>query len=988
MLIKWIPKSTLHLNIAFILSALISFVSIIKIQDILKDKKQEYTDITVGNIIWTDYFKTMDYQVVLGLVFIFIICFVSLCRLLNIMDLKFNRHHFINNRVYFCFFSLVYSITLLIFSNGAYYAPSLVFALVPLITEYIVSKIQEKEKEAMFWSVLTIVPITYLGTAGVIVIANLVFNELLTGSLKSIPLVVSLILWLSALTLLKFKVNSTFSLIKHLLMTSQLFAPFTFMSAVTITYYYNNEIIKINHNKSFIILLLFVCLLFCFQIIHFSRKKNTPLLRWSETISFSTLASISFVVIYSTPIYSTLIHDDFHMGEILLPWQQVVELGQSYNSEFISVQGLLGMLYSGMNELLFSGTVSSFNSVLVLVPALFSIITISVISIFYGKKWGLLFVILYIPIAVSPIMSRVYLVLPILLTLFYPNLIKKPVRWFVLWIWLSAIHCFYNPAIGAVLTIATLPFAMYMLSTTIKHKIFQKMWHNQKIKLLIYLSLQLVALIFLFPSIIGTVVYLLDNSSTNTVAYGVGVFAGNQTVPEWFPQWFKYNMMNRLIWESVRIGGWIGTLMILFWVGYKFLMQKSKDINMYFYIFTIFSFIILISSYSFGRVDPWSLNRSGSISILCMTGFLPFLFFMIYKNRTMRISVVLFLGVTLGVMGILINNTNSFKVEKLTNPISVPSQAMLINGTDYNLPSLGKIFIEPGRLEELVIFKEVMDKVLKDDETFGDLTNRSMLYYILNKKVPSLYSADYLAANETIQSKVVGHLKKNKPPIVFIGPSIRHDGGPSSLRSYRIYKWYLENGYQYYEYKGLQFLVNEVGSNRINRTALSKSENVELLSNVFVQKDLMSIPIAWGRNLSRIDRFDGVNIQLKEINKSNIQRIETGWNHVTGTDPYITWEVNAPMDGLKSDFISFELDFKTTPTYPFKLQLFWDVENQISERNSFYFNGYDGTYLLPLGSNPSWLLNEAIRYIRLDIDGLDESTEFEVKNIKILHLIK
>lgn len=203
MLNKWVPKSILHLNIAFILSALISFVSIIKIQDILKDKKQVYTDITVGNIIWTDYIKTMDYQVALGLVLIFIICFVSLCRLLNRMDLNFNRHLFINNRVYFCCFSLVYSITLLIFSNGTYYVPSLIFTLVPLITEYIVSKIQEKEKEAMFWSVLTIVPITYIGTAAVIVIANMVFNELITVSLKNIPLVVSLILWLSALVLLK-----------------------------------------------------------------------------------------------------------------------------------------------------------------------------------------------------------------------------------------------------------------------------------------------------------------------------------------------------------------------------------------------------------------------------------------------------------------------------------------------------------------------------------------------------------------------------------------------------------------------------------------------------------------------------------------------------------------------------------------------------------------------------------------------------------------
>ncbi|KAF6605690.1 hypothetical protein H6F38_32245, partial [Paenibacillus sp. EKM208P] len=94
----------------------------------------------------------------------------------------------------------------------------------------------------------------------------------------------------------------------------------------------------------------------------------------------------------------------------------------------------------------------------------------------------------------------------------------------------------------------------------------------------------------------------------------------------------------------------------------------------------------------------------------------------------------------------------------------VPDNAVFVNGAKQGVPDVGEGYIAKDRWKEMLDFEMVISKILKKGETYADLTNRTLFYEITNKKVPTFYSADYLAANEEIQEKMIKSLDKEAPP--------------------------------------------------------------------------------------------------------------------------------------------------------------------------------------------------------------------------------
>lgn len=720
-----------------------------------------------------------------------------------------------------------------------------------------------------------------------------------------------------------------------------------------------------------------ICILLLVRSVLVQDKSINETTNINSSISTTSIVFITAFLAYRTPVYNSLVSDDFHLGELILPWQQIIQHHQTMFGEFVSIQGIMGLLYGGINHTLFEGTISSFPLVFTLLPVLFAMITGFFACKTLGNMWGLL-----VSILALPFNDRFYLLIVTILILFNKKLMEKYYCWMSLWIWLSIVNFLYNPTAGAAQIISTLPVAGYIVYKFVKNR---NMYTRAiRSKVLIITIVQICILVPIFPLLIQQIVFLLDNSSSNTTAFGIGI-TQVLGMPDWLPKRFNVPILDKIWWEAIRVGAWV---MCLIFFAYLLLKNQKDKINESYRrlnLLLISSMLLIVSliPYSMGRVDPGSLSRPGTLSLIALCGLLPVIL-IIAEKRIYKVAFSLCLGIALAYK-VIFSGINFFELPlKAIETIKVPSDALLVNGRDIGMPNIGIGYVLPDRLNELTNLKLTMDKLLKDGETYADLTNRSAFYFYLDKKVPSLYSADYVAANSKIQNKVINSIKKNSIPVVLIGPSIRHDGGPASIRAYRIYRWFIEKDYRYYESNGFQFLVK---NDRFNELSLSAKGGTTKLEQVFHIKDLASIPIAWGRNISRLEKrfktIEEINMKDTVVTSLNdVSVLDNNWIMTTGKDPYLTWTLRSKSNGVQSDFILLKI-IADNPKAIFTGQIFWGVDGEYYEEKSFTFNAVSGELLIPIGSSPDWLRGSN-NSLRLDIDGVDK---FKVDSIKLLRLI-
>jgi hypothetical protein len=780
-----------------------------------------------------------------------------------------------------------------------------------------------------------------------------------------------------------------------MLYVAQLFLPFLLVISIRGLYQQNNDLILLNipdHTKW---LVWIICILgFVYNLTRFVksiRNNHEKDFNINEIILWPSVVAISAFLTFRISGYSSFATDDFHLGELILPWDQIMIFGQNAYTQFVSVQGLLGISYGGLNYLLFDGSASSFpltmTTMAIIITALVSFLFCRVV----GTGWALI-----LAIAIFPVSDRTYLLMPIILILLNKRILSQPLKWILVWLWLSLLHCFYNPSVGSALTFATIPVFIFMVVRLLNSGELKSIWHRYKLKFIVIASVNIVLLALVLPYCINLLKFLLDNGSMNTMAYGVGLqqYYG---VPDWFPTWFTSLNMNKFLWEGFRVGGWILAIIVLWYTVFKNVYESNllKENRLQIIMFCLVSliFMLFMIPYSLGRVDVNSMSRTGTIALIAFGSLLPIAFIFGTNFRRNAFLTVVILGIVIGLKNTIVyTDFKQLPLRSIEN-IIIPSDTVFVRGSELGLPKLGDIYMKPDRLKELQILKQILDKFLVEGETYADLTNRSLLYYALNKRVPSLYSADYLAANYAIQNKMVNEIKGENPPIVLIGPSIRIDGGPSSLRSYRVYKWFMEQDYRYYEENGFQFLVRGDRLSKLLIPQMTKNENIEKLTGVFHQKELLSIPLSWGRSFKKLEsRFkmgistNGNSLSIQQKTMNSLSQNQEGWNKITGNDPFLTWELKEKIAGNENDFIKIEIETKNNKTASFRGEFFWTSDN-FTANKSFAFNVVNGVLLIPLGSSPDWIKSDNISEIRFDVDNFD-GDEFRIKSLSFLKLVK
>jgi hypothetical protein len=667
--------------------------------------------------------------------------------------------------------------------------------------------------------------------------------------------------------------------------------------------------------------------------------------------------------------------DDFHLGEQLLPYQQVFGLGSLPYVDFAPIHGLTPISYGFVNKVFFAGTAATF-PMAVSVVAAFAIALTYLSAHFYAGPLPALALTMFSGV----IWDRFMFMIPAVLFILNPGLMQRQRLWLWLWPIVAGLSVLFNSAVGAGVAIGTTLLYAYMLWKALSG---DGSWLARRyapvlagMAMLVLVVPQLRGMAF------GYIHFIVDNASTNTIANGAGLFQalnlpqhyGLGAVP------FQWNAL-RVSWLLVALIFGIFTVKGLFIKGHGH--ENRRDL----WLTGLLPIILfIVGKWALERVDTTQLSRTGVLSFIAVGVFLP-LALVRRGDKGLSNAFVAISAIALGVMVAGASFRHIDYRQWIARPFSpelVDPANAFISGDGEGLPMIGDVFANKGRVEEIKDVKSALSRFMGPDETFLDLTNRSALYYFLNKPVPVLYSSDYVAANHKSQERMLKQIRDDPPPVVLAGPRITHDGGPASLRSYPIYREVVDS-YVPEEVNGYMLLVRPQRAGRTD--AHATKGDLKLLDKAFKAPDLASIPNAWGRSWERLkDRFTEINVLRPGALYNFADSGEEGLVP-TGPDPRV--EFGIPGTGLNAkdiDYLMFEYSCIGRKGNPV-IEIYWSTDmEEMSEDTVVRFSGSGQRAIVPVGAEPRWRKADTIKAIRLDLQDNNSCDGFRVREMHLLRL--
>lgn len=1006
---KIIPNNQKVLNLALIISFLFSIIISFFSYSFFINYSQKYNDLIIGTTTWNGYNKSADYQFIyVYIIALFLSFFTSsavLNKLITYKDEQIDNSALVENESFISYilfgfsFSIIPSLIIETFldkfisiTNGLY----LIIVINSFMGIYFLYyerkndfnlKSEKISNELIKINLLSI--FTYVSSINIFITCKLIFSDFLIffNSIEKYLILFNIVL-LSLLSLKLFKNKYFQKKGNYYLYLAQILVPLSLLVSIDQVFIYNEKIVEIHipsYTKFIFFMIVLIGILYNLkQLKEISKDNNLPI---KKIILLPSIISIICFMNYKTPDFSIFQMDEFHKGELILPWDQFINHNLKMYSEFVPVQGMYSVALGSVNSMFLDGSYSTF----FLANIYFSFFIVAFITFFVcfsvGNSWG--FFLLIFNTFLFNNTSRLSFSLLLFSILINPNLIKKPLVWLILYIIGSILNILYIPAIGLIFSISILPFAILISYKEIKNNLLEK---KEKTYIIFILLLILSFLLYLKPLLLEIITFLKENGSGNTTAYGIGLLS-NYDMGDTSNKLFKTNQILKIIKYSIkisfdlfRIGGWlfgISFIILLFFKNNRTIEQFINPATLISCIAILFP--IGLIPYSIGRIDyGLTISRTGLVSLAMLGFFIPIniLFVSLSKRKEVfSISLGLILGSILSLLSFysLVGQVTN---KLLSNPLIGKSELLYINGKDIGIPKLGNTFLDKNQLEEIKGLDKITKLFLKEYETYFDLTNRSIAYFIINRKVPVSYSADYLDINYEIQSKILNQLDKSPPLLVWLSPYIRFDGGNASpaLRNYRVYNWLMNNnGYQYYKDGNLEFLVRNDRYLQIFKLYKDKLKyfpnkinDNKALDKIFHELDLKYIPISWGQSFELLkDRF-----------KESPLKITDEFNSLEKNQNNHIWKIEKSIFGNQFDFIQLSMlnDLNISDA-----QIYWSNENKtFNDLNSFKFKVKNGTLLIPMGSAPYWLKDTNIRYLKLKI----VNTDVKNINIKLLKLIK
>lgn len=765
---------------------------------------------------------------------------------------------------------------------------------------------------------------------------------------------------LSAITIFCEKEKPHMDLGKRLILLLQCLLPALLTIWLVDDYMYQGALIQVpyalGYTVFFIIFILVSSILLILHAIRFWNKNGRYFISSVTPILIFVYHSFSAAPMYAQP-------DQHHHGEQMIPWNQVFDYGQSLYDEYTPVSGLFPFINGFFQNLWLGNTVTDYSPAISITMVIFCILTMYLIYRHVGGAYATAFAVFF----TLPCYNRQYMVLPVLLLLTLPKLLKKKNLWLWLWIFSCFLGGLYYPLYGAALLIGTLPLGIYQFASFIKDGTLKANLKNP----LFYITWVILILLIAesTPLLIRMLRHTLIYSSQTVMADGIPLL-GQAPPAAFMPYLEAFPGLRGALYLSLRfllpIGGvWI----FIYCIYYAFRNPASRRQSL---IFGAGALTLMISySYTLVRADVGRiLSRTAGVLIAVTGVFLPVLLIHFGKTIFRHSYLTIFLGVCFALPLMIYPQISWTKspdmwvypdgesqlimddAAKLYSYYEVPET--FLKSEDTGLPEryqklLGPGFMVSDQLHYITDYASVTEKceALSEDMVYMALDGQGFYDYLGVR----CSSTGYLPAARSYeaQKEIWDTASKNLPVVFHIRPE----------SSYYIFRFMLDAGYIYCA-EDEAFYPSDLYNSLYNADFSNIYEGDDYRPHVS-PSDFGLSPESFGASISSLSEIF-IADAAKSLDKDNLPKV---------------------FDGSSYDFLYLVLSDAAKIPKDSRLTLTWsDTEGKVFDGSLVSCLIKDGKLLIPMGMNPCWLLS-SIEDFAITITAPDGSPLFETTYKKL-----
>ncbi len=637
--------------------------------------------------------------------------------------------------------------------------------------------------------------------------------------------------------------------------------------------------------------------------------------------------------------------DDYHNGEVVLPWYLWQTMGCVPYLDYIPSRGLINYL-PGFFVWLFRGhDFSLFGTGQKLADLAVIALLLAPLRRRCGSVVALLAVLVIAGLGCG-IGAGLAAAIAFFFFLTEPERYRDPVRWLWLFGVLGLFGIFYSLTDTAAMVLAMLPLLLRQLWRTVTEQ-----------RRAFFLSAGVVAAVSLL--LLLTPFYRIIGGMLCILLEQTGVYTLAHCVPWMSSRELEGAVTLGLFWQFVRFGWLAVGAMALF-----FLLRKRRgtvrDELRFLGCSAILILAILLIQRAGGRIDPGRTSRIFTVSGLFVGFLVPWLVPGLKRRRTLLCCW----AVALGLYGVQCDDWRNFW-SNCTETIAEPKNVVDLEKAGF--PMLGRAAsIQPDHLVHLIGTKALLDQVLKPEESYLDMTNNATGYAYFRRRPPVSYPAwNYIASRPQVE-RLVREVKAARPLLVLVkGRDVNFYEGRLPFRAHALYRYLLAEYVPFRDTGGRIWMIRRGSEARLKNVPLVEAASIgdaALAAEAFQDPKIDAYPFTWGASLELL---------APRLADPVSARVSAGANLRSGGDGrFLAFaggaELRLEAGGAPGDFLLLEFD---RPIVGRDFRVLWEDVLAGKGQPWIEFWGGSNCYLIPLDTSPNWLLSPWKREIRVKLPG-------------------
>lgn len=764
---------------------------------------------------------------------------------------------------------------------------------------------------------------------------------------------------LTAITLFFERKNPAAFVGMRIILILQCFLPALLTVWLVDKYLYQGKLIRVPFSLGYTVFfqafLVIATIVLIRQAVRFWNRKEAYIIGSMTPILIFVYHSFSAAPMYAQP-------DQHHHGEQMIPWNQIFTFGQTPYQEYTPVSGLFPLVNGAIQHIFLEGSITDYSPSISITMVIFCIITMYLIFRHVGGGYAVAFAVFF----TLPSYNRQYMILPVLLFLSLPQLLKRKNLWLQLWLFLCFLSGLYYPLYGAGLLIGTLPLAIRQALTYTKNGSLRE--DAKKPSFYITWAIFIIPILLCIPLLFNMLNHTLTFSSQTVMADGICLLG--QTPPDAFmPYLLSQPALRQACYLSIRFllpafGIWLLVYCIFH------CMQNSRTKKLSLFLTAGVAVLMISYTYTLVRADTGKiLSRTAYILIAVIGIFLPVILIHYGKSLFKRSFLSVLTGFCFALPMMLFFNISWTKnpdmwiypdgnsqlvmddADRLYSYYEVPDTFLKSEDTGLSAEHqalLGRGFMVADQLHYIRDYASVIDKckAVCDDVSFMAFDGQGFYDYLGVKCSATGFIP--AARSYEAQRRIWDTAKENLPVVFYIQPE----------SNYYIFRFMLDAGYVYcagdaafYPPK-LYHLIYEASEANTADDTTDDYRDYAAASNFGLS------PEAFGSSMA----------SLAPVFKTSLTKTLTAQN------------LPKSFHGAEYDFLYLELApewLQSYDTASLTLNITWsDKDGRTFDGSHTSCTLKDGTLLIPMGMNACWLLSE-LNDFTLSITDSTDSTVYE-----------